>query len=88
MPFGEWRTLGVHHVRSGCELGKLRLQGLDARFECGDYFVRSQSDDRDGMGVCRTSSRSTAPNVFPLLERVRGRQSRLTVKTRMFYAGV
>ena len=24
---------------SGCfELGKLRLQGLDARFECGDYF--------------------------------------------------
>ena len=70
------------------ELGKLRLQGLDARFECGDYFVRSQPDDRDGMGVCRTSSRSTAPNVFPSLERVRGRQSRLTVKTRMFYAGV
>ena len=24
---------------SGCfELGKLRLQGLDARLECGDYF--------------------------------------------------
>ena len=43
-------------------------------------FVRSQPDDRDSMGVCRTSSRSTAPNVFPLLERVRGRQSRLTVK--------
>jgi hypothetical protein len=51
---------------SGCfELGKLRLQGLDARFECGDYFARSQPDDRDDMGVCRTSSRSTAPNVFP-----------------------
>ena len=74
---------------SGCfELGKLRLQGPDARFECGDYFARSQPDDRDGMGVCRTSSRPTPPNVFPSLERVRGRQSRLTVKTRMFYAGV
>jgi hypothetical protein len=60
------------------------LQGLDARFECGD----SQPDDRDGMGVCHPSSRSTAPNVFPSLERVRGKQSRLTVKTRMFYAGV
>jgi len=32
------------------ELGKLRLQGLDARFECGDYFAGSQPDDRDGMG--------------------------------------
>ena len=31
------------------ELGKLRLP-LDARFECGDYFPRSQPDDRDGMG--------------------------------------
>ena len=87
-------SLGRVHAKSpmsgsGCfELGKLRLQGLDARFECGDYFARSQPDDRDGMGVCRTSSRSTAPNVFLLLERVRGRQSRLTVKTRMFYAGV
>ena len=37
---------------SGCfELGKLRPQGLDARFECGDYFARSQPDDRDDMGV-------------------------------------
>ena len=33
-------TLGVRPMSgSGCfELGKLRLQGLDARLECGDYF--------------------------------------------------
>ena len=69
---------------SGCfELGKLRLQASMRALS----VATAQPDDRDGMGVCRPSLRS-APNVFPSLERVRGRQSRLTVKTRMFYAGV
>ena len=41
---------------SGCfELGKLRLQGLDARLECGTTFARSQPNDRNGMCMCRTS---------------------------------
>ena len=59
---------------SGCfELGKLRLQGLDARFECGDYFARS---------------RSTAPNVFPSLERVRRQTKSLNGKDADVHAGV
>ena len=53
---------------SGCfELGKLRLQGLDARFECGDHFARSQPNDRDGMGVCRTSFKINCAQCLPVI---------------------
>ena len=49
---------------SGCfELGKLRLQGLDARFECGD----SQPDDRDGMGVWPSFIKINCAQCLPVI---------------------
>ena len=41
------------------------LQGLDARFECGDYF--RQPDDRDGMGVCRHFIKINCAQCLPVI---------------------